>query len=52
MLAAGGVVLTNCTDAATAYPDLWRTREAEEGDPAGKGRQLGHSSTADGDNPV
>ena len=28
MLAAGGVVLTNCTDAATAYPDLWRTREA------------------------
>ena len=28
MLAAGGVVLTNCTDAATAYPELWRTREA------------------------
>jgi putative DNA primase/helicase len=28
MLAAGGVVLTNCTDAATAYPGLWRTREA------------------------
>jgi putative DNA primase/helicase len=28
MLAAGGVVLTNCTDAATAFPDLWQTRAA------------------------
>jgi putative DNA primase/helicase len=28
MLAAGGVVLTNATDAATAYPEFWRTREA------------------------
>jgi len=28
MLAAGGVVLTNATDVATAYPNLWRTRAA------------------------
>jgi putative DNA primase/helicase len=27
MLAAGGVVLMNCTDIATAYPGLWRNRE-------------------------
>ena len=40
-LAAGGVVLTNCPDAATAYPDLWRSRE-----PAKKALQRG------ADNPV
>jgi putative DNA primase/helicase len=28
MLAAGGVVVANCTDAAAAYPELWPSREA------------------------
>jgi putative DNA primase/helicase len=28
MLAAGGIAFANPTDAATAYPDLWPSREA------------------------